>query len=611
MPYPQRYNPNNNFSRDEELGDLERGEKLDGEFRRLSEVTNQLNTFLKQIATADARLRLDQAVKQNDIITVQTETVAASTNVVFDQPIDAATDLVRAFLDGTRIDPAGYDDLSVTFAPAITGELELRIYYNMAGVLNRIQAITDGEGASYIGYDDEEDRYTADNVRDALTEAKRTVDDFITAVGDLGRYLLRDGSRTLLGQWQVNEFSEVIITPVAAGGTATITTLPVDGETFTISDGLVTQIYEFDDDASVSPGNSQVTIGADKITTGQNLVAAINGSPIAISASWAANGTNADITLAAQVPGSMANVALAATGAWYSSLTGMTGGVDGSFGPALSSQFRIRGMPRSLQDGDAVVHEQLRDVLTEISQFVSAFLRTDGANQMSASLRMSGNKVVNLGAGTNDDDAVTVLQLANAIDAALSSVGGDLTDYLNRVSTTDGMGRDLPMGGYKITDCLEVAGLAAPDAADKAANKGYVDDKLVEAFSTAATDTSFVLKPDGVGGTLFGAAPAQAIPAQSVIYEKDLAANSVSIVIATDKKYVVHGLGIVSDGGTIQYSHVGHAYVVNGVIVFQMSIRASADSLGGTFSIVGSTLTYSQGAGDTTESTSIIAHEVF
>jgi hypothetical protein len=60
----------------------------------------------------------------------------------------------------------------------------------------------------------------------------------------------------------------------------------VDGETLVIGDGVNTVTFEFDDDATVAPGNTPVTIGGSWNTTRLNLDAAINGSVLTISSSF-------------------------------------------------------------------------------------------------------------------------------------------------------------------------------------------------------------------------------------------------------------------------------------------------------------------------------------
>jgi hypothetical protein len=60
-------------------------------------------------------------------------------------------------------------------------------------------------------------------------------------------------------------------------------TQPTDGDTITLSDATQSVTFEFDDNASVDPANTAVTIGADVLATNTNLDAAIDGSVLAIT----------------------------------------------------------------------------------------------------------------------------------------------------------------------------------------------------------------------------------------------------------------------------------------------------------------------------------------
>lgn len=58
----------------------------------------------------------------------------------------------------------------------------------------------------------------------------------------------------------------------------TLTGLPVDGDTVTISDGVDTVIFEFDNNSAYTRGRVGVTIGADATATGHNLALAVMDS---------------------------------------------------------------------------------------------------------------------------------------------------------------------------------------------------------------------------------------------------------------------------------------------------------------------------------------------
>ena len=107
---------------------------------------------------------------------------------------------------------------------------------------------------------------------------------------------------------------------------ATVPTQPSDGNTYAISDGTTTITFEFDDNASVTEGNTAVTIGGSVNATMAALVAAIDDAGFGVSVEAA---TPADHTCALlngdPALGEDGNVAIVAVGAACQK-TGMSGG---------------------------------------------------------------------------------------------------------------------------------------------------------------------------------------------------------------------------------------------------------------------------------------------
>ena len=58
----------------------------------------------------------------------------------------------------------------------------------------------------------------------------------------------------------------------------TLTGQPADGDTISLSDGINTYVFEFDNNSAVTGGNILVTIGSNSLNTMVNLVAAINAN---------------------------------------------------------------------------------------------------------------------------------------------------------------------------------------------------------------------------------------------------------------------------------------------------------------------------------------------
>lgn len=112
---------------------------------------------------------------------------------------------------------------------------------------------------------------------------------------------------------------------VAAVGTITCGQI-ADGNTVTISDGAVAITFEFDDDDSVSSGNTPVEFATSGGTSAANLLTAINAAAIGITAT-ATEPASATINLSNDTPGAAGNVTITKVGAPIT-VTGMAGGLD-------------------------------------------------------------------------------------------------------------------------------------------------------------------------------------------------------------------------------------------------------------------------------------------
>jgi hypothetical protein len=151
-----------------------------------------------------------------------------------------------------------------------------------------------------------------------------------------------DGVQSITGSTLVLK-PTVAATPASGSvefdGTAT--EAPADGTALVISDGVRTVTFEFDSDSQLTiPSAVRVLIGStpgsQSAGTAANLATAINASALRITATDASagNGNIGKVTLAAQVAGTVANVAIvvdttnaASTGAAVLA-TGLAGGTD-------------------------------------------------------------------------------------------------------------------------------------------------------------------------------------------------------------------------------------------------------------------------------------------
>jgi hypothetical protein len=509
--YPPRYAPQTNFPRDEQLTGEISTESMQAEYAMIAETISQIVSFIRRFTTSDGKLALDKAVRAADVIVEDAWTGDAVT-VTFDfaQEIDATVDLVRTFVDGVRTDPLSITDTGVTFAVAPAGgaAITAKIYMNVAGVVDRLQSIVQDEGASLIGIADLAGLYDAANVEDALAEIANDLASLITALGDLGAYVLCDGTRPLTGQWEVNERSSVTIAPASAVGAFRVNVNPSDGHYVEINDGVLTTRFEFDNNAIVAAGAVAVTIGATAADSAQSITDAINGSPLAVKAG--VSGQN--VTLTHEIPYALGNQPLVTSGASITSVTGMAGGVDGSFSAAYKTHYRVRNHPQSLRDGDVVVHEQLQNITGQITAALTAFLRTDGANEMTGPLNVGGNFVHNVLAAVLGTDAVNLTQANSLISAAgllkLSLAGtkdtvanGTLTGpvTLGQVASTTA---DVDQTTTPSTVAIPtIHGVAKPGANDQVANKLYVDEQIAAlVIGGGSIYPSFNIEGDGLGG---------------------------------------------------------------------------------------------------------------
>jgi len=104
--------------------------------------------------------------------------------------------------------------------------------------------------------------------------------------GDLfarGNVVLTDGAKLEVFQGATVALGKTAATP--ASGTVSLTGLPSDTNTVTISDGIITPVvFEFDSNSTVSGSNTAVTIAATAELSAANLAAKVNASALSISA---------------------------------------------------------------------------------------------------------------------------------------------------------------------------------------------------------------------------------------------------------------------------------------------------------------------------------------
>jgi hypothetical protein len=426
-----------------------------------------------------------------------------------------------------------------------------------------------------------------------------------------------DGVQSIVG-------STLVIKPVVAatpsagsitfGGIATET--PADGVAFAISDGVRTVTFEFDSDGQLAiPSAVRVLIdatgGSQSANTAANLVKAINASALRITATDASagNGNVGKVTLAAQVAGSVANVAIvvntdnASTAGVAVTVIGMAGGTD--------AIVNVAGM---ITNFIAAVNNAGLGMLAEVNE--SNALRVDlkhGAQLLFAAQPTDADTfTVNVGSGAAvfefDDDASvagtnvsvtigagvanTIAAAAAAIESALDATVLVLADRLLVIPT---VGRNVSISesgtntSVKVSVVDDINSLSNGNSTITGANglsdvvlygfAGGTDatsspDRVSIAWGTAGDDfaSGFAILTDGVQSSLYrgitvGLSTSAAAPARATVNINANPADANSVTI-TD--------GIVATAVTFEFD--SNASVAGGSVAVAIGATAAASA---------------------------------
>ena len=406
-------------------------EKLDRELNQLYPVINLVNQRLRAITDVVGDLSIENPQRQIDIVeTGELDGDGTQGPYTLAQTIDPNVDFIgNVYVDGVRVfydtdTPSSGDyaftSSTITFQNAVTpsadtGNITYQIYLNIGGILESFQSLVDGLGAYLQGFPNQQGFYEALNTGDALDEVMKKLSDFIASVGPVTNLLLRDGSKTLTGNWVVNERDGVESGyNEQATGTIQITGSLLAGDYITIFDGITAggQRFEFNTGGALSDPSAIAVFltGNDEVDAGV-LANAINNaaSPLKITATYSAG---ALVSLEHVLSSEVGNRPIISATSNPAALTivGMQGGTSGQFGP-LESRFRIRNLPESAEKGDPIVHEQWLGIFNEIVNLGLLFLRLDGTSMMLNSLKMGDNKIVDMKRGTDPKDGVNLAQM--------------------------------------------------------------------------------------------------------------------------------------------------------------------------------------------------------
>jgi len=469
--YPPPYKRLSNFAQDSAEGlESPSPSGVDAEFNSITVTVNQLREFLIDFMTPDRKLRLENALREMDLLE-QAEYTIDGTNQTTEtfadmgiDDIDATTDQIRMltgadFETMTRIAPSELTvtDTDVTYPSQTIGtKVLIETYTGGAGVLVQLADIdtSDGaDGSTLVGWGDENNRATNPalpvptavfNQQTATDILYANVIAIAEALFPVIQFVHADGSVRLTGNWLVNDRTGVA-TETAATGQISFSNQPNANDTVILNDGTNVVTFEFDVD---------VTIGAATIDTINSLKTAIDAS--IINFTTVTNDTGAPtalITFANNTPGTAGNKVIAGLDtATVQTPTGMSGGTDLATIDPLTEYFRLRNIPPSLRDGDVVVHEQLQALLQTINDQLAIFFRTDGSSTMSDDADIGGNKLINVAPGVDTTDGVNKKQM-DVADTALDNEKIDL-----RGSKTGGA--DETQGKFKITGPLSLEALA-------------------------------------------------------------------------------------------------------------------------------------------------------
>ncbi len=161
----------------------------------------------------------------------------------------------------------------------------------------------------------------------------------------------------------------------------------------------------------------------------------------------------------------------------------------------LEERKRIKHMAPSLVDGDAVAHEQLMGILSDVQDVLSGLLPVDGTISMAGDLKMGNNRIVECSMNPElfttegldetkeplDSDVIVykylkyklsaLEELMVLIDEAMSEIVNDGLEYL-RLDGSKAMTGDLAIGDHKLT------GVAPGTADTDGVNFGQLKDSV-------------------------------------------------------------------------------------------------------------------------------------
>lgn len=316
---------------------------------------------------------------------------------------------------------------------------------------------------------------------------------------------------------QVRNAVEIIAGLKPARGTVTLSANPSDGDTITISDGTTSNVFEFDNDSTIT-GDVLVTIGVDAAATIANFITAVNTlgiwtrdstekvgvDPVRVDAT-AVSGSDAANLLQTR-GGTIGNVTITKSGATIT-VTGMTGGSnmgnvptdadvdigdvhllntsDVQIDPATEQKqddiiTAIGGIAGGIDDGDTVDTDTQGGLMIGVEGGGGASLPgTARAVSVDATGRLDANPISGQ-AGVTGGSGVIGAATQRVTVATDDTVATDLTAIKTAAELIDdGIGTD---GGAEVTKAMAIGG---NDGANFQVLKVNPDGELVVNLETA------------------------------------------------------------------------------------------------------------------------------
>ncbi len=203
MPYPPYLARQISYRQNENAGNPIPTAMLDAEFNDTDEVVNQINRRVRAITNVAGQLinvaaQIAMALVGTQRFAPSGATLVFLTTITWDSSFSNGNVLVNA--NGLQVDPntvtvannGGF--LEVTLGTAVSsGWVDVAAFSQGAGILTRLNAQTNADGASLVGIEDVGNYYTAVEVEGALQEVAAELAALVASLGTIADIWTRNG----------------------------------------------------------------------------------------------------------------------------------------------------------------------------------------------------------------------------------------------------------------------------------------------------------------------------------------------------------------------------------------------------------------------------------